>query len=122
MSNPTSEAEMTAGKELAEAYAKLTETGNAAKKYGLDITAEAIARINKRLPTPMERMEFAEWLASPKNYETITHPLMGKTPTQQIAKIDEYINREDWRGSIKDGDTEDYIDARRQAKREGKRR
>jgi hypothetical protein len=43
-------------------------------------------------------------------------------PEAQLAELQRLAKREDVIGSLNDGDTEDWIDKRRQAKREGKRR
>jgi hypothetical protein len=115
-----SEAEVEATKRLAEALAELDQAGKAAHEYGLSISPEAIAEMNK-LPTVEQRVELALWLTRDEHFD-VAHKLMGLKPAAQVEEIRQLAKREDVIGSLKDGDTEAYIDARRQAKREGKRR
>lgn len=112
---------MEATSRLAKAFAELQEAGNAAHEYGLRISDEAIRAINK-LPDVESRIELAKWLAAPENWETLTHPFMSKTPEEQAAMIPDFAKREDVKGSLKNPDTEAWIDARREARREGRRR
>jgi hypothetical protein len=72
-----------------------------ADDYGLTISPAAVAEI-VRLGAP----EVAYWLAKPENFEA-AHGLMNMLEESGFAR---------------DSDTEDWIDKRKQAKREGKRR
>ena len=112
---------MEATSRLAKAFAELQEAGDRADEFGLTISDEAIRAINK-LPDAENRIELAKWLAAPENWETVTHPFMSKTPEQQAEMIPDLAKREDVKGSLRDGDTEAWIDARREARREGRRR
>jgi hypothetical protein len=115
-------AERVAAARLADALEALEKAGDAAHDFGLQISPEAIAEMNK-LPTMEARIELASWLAKPENYDTVTHPLMGLSPEKQCAKIREYAQREDVKGSINTPpDVEAYIDERKAARREGRRR
>jgi len=60
-------------------------------------------------------------LARPENFEA-AHGLMNMEPYQQVVEIGRIAKRLEESGFANDPDTEDYIDARRQSKREGKRR
>ena len=117
---PTDEKETESAKKLAEAVAELQEAGNAAHEYGLRISPEAIAEINK-LERPEQRVELALWLARDEHFD-VAHKLMGLTPAKQVEEIRALAKREDVVGSLNDGDTEDWIDKRREARREGRRR
>jgi hypothetical protein len=117
---PVSETETEVAKRLTDALAELEQAGNAAHEYGLRISDEAIREMNK-LPNPENRVELALWLTRDEHFD-VAHRLMGLTPAQQVEEIKALAKREDVVGSLKNGDTEDYIDARRRAKREGKRR
>ena len=106
-------------KRLGEALAEFEVASKAADEYGLRVSKEAVAVLNK-MPLE-ERVELALWLTRDEHFD-IAHNLMGLKPEQQAAEIQKLAKREDVRGSIKDGDTESYIDSRRQARREGRRR
>jgi len=114
------EKESETAKKLAEALAELQEAGNAAHEFGLRISPEAIAEINK-LPKPEQRVELALWLARDEHFD-VAHRLMGLKPKEQAVEIRNLAKREDVQGSLKNGDTESWVDARRQARREGRRR
>jgi hypothetical protein len=87
-----------------------------ADDYGLTISSAAVAEI-VRLGAP----EVGYWLARPENIEA-AHGLMNMTEDQQVVQIQHLAKQLEESGFANDPDTEDYIDARRQAKREGKRR
>lgn len=87
-----------------------------AHDYGLTIPPTGVAEI-VRLGAP----EVAYWLARPENIEA-AHGLMNLTDYQVVIQIQRYKKQLDESGFANDPDTEDYLDARRQAKREGKRR
>jgi hypothetical protein len=119
MNNKKSETEMESAKRLAEALSELGKAGKSASEYGLDISPEAIAEIRK-LGT--ERgAELSLWLCRDQNFD-VAHRLMGMSPEKQVEEIRRLAKREDVIGSINDGDTETYIDNRKQARREGRRR
>ena len=118
---PVREAEAEVAKRLADAILELREAGNAAHEFGLRISDKAIAAINA-IPDLESRVEVAKWLVRPENFDTVTHPFMSKTDDEQAAEIPKFAAREDVKGSLRDGDTEEYIDARREARREGRRR
>jgi hypothetical protein len=115
------EAETEAAKRLTQSLAELEQAGKAAHEYGLRISDEAIAEMNRLLPTPEQRVELALWLTRDEHFD-VAHNLMGLKPAAQVVEIRKLAKREDVKGSLNNSDTEDYIDARRQAKREGKRR
>lgn len=115
-----SETETEVAKRLADALAELEQAGNAAHEYGLRISDEAIAEMNK-LPKPEQRVELALWLTRDEHFD-VAHKLMGLTPAQQVEEIRALAKREDVIGSLKNGDTDDHIEARKQARREGRRR
>jgi hypothetical protein len=115
-----SEAEMDAVKRMSESLADFNQSCMAAHEYGLTISPEAVEELHK-MPEE-QRVELTAWLASPKNYDSVTHPLMSLSPEKQVEKIREYAKREDVVGSLKNGDTESWIDARREARRAGRRR
>ena len=91
---------------------KLREAGNS----GLTITPEATAEI-VRLCAP----EVAYWLAKLGNFEA-AHRLMDMDADRQIVEVRRIAQQLEASGFANDPDTEDWINARRQAKREGKRR
>jgi hypothetical protein len=115
-----SETETEVAKRLADALAELQQAGNAAHQYGLRISDEAIAEMN-RLPNVEQRVELALWLTRDEHFD-VAHKLMGLKPAAQVEEIRQLAKRPDVLGSLKDGDTEAWIDKRREAKREGKRR
>lgn len=115
-----SETETEVAKRLADALAELEQSGNAAHEFGLRISPEAITEINK-LANPEQRVELALWLTRDKNFD-VAHKLMGLKPDAQVEEIRQLAKREDVVGSLRDGDTESWIDSRRDAKRNGKRR
>lgn len=104
------------GKKLIEAHSDFNDTLQDADSYGLTISTAAVAEI-VRLGAP----EIAYWLAKPENFEA-AHGLMNMEPDQQVIQVQRYAKQLAESGFARDGDTEDYIDARRRAKREGKRR
>jgi hypothetical protein len=114
------ETETEVAKRLADALAELEQSGKAAAEYGLNISPEAIAEMNK-LPNVEQRVELALWLTRDEHFD-VAHKIMGLKPAQQVEEIRQLATREDVVGSLKNGDTEDWIDARREAKRAGKRR
>jgi len=114
------ETETEVAKRLADALAELEQAGNAAHEYGLRISPEAVQEINK-LPTPEQRVKLALWLTRDEHFDA-AHKLMGLKPEQQVQEIQELAKRPDVLGSLKDGDTDEWIDKRREAKRNGKRR
>jgi hypothetical protein len=105
---------------LAKALAELEQAGKAAHEYGLSISPEAIAEMNK-LPNVEQRIELALWLTRDEHFD-VAHKIMGLKPEKQVEEIRELAKRPDVLGSLKDGDTDSWIDKRREAKRNGKRR
>jgi hypothetical protein len=104
------------GKKLIESHSDFNDTLQDAHDYGMTISAPACAEI-VRLGAP----EVAYWLAKPENFGA-AHGLMNMEPHQQVIQIQRYAKQLQESGFANDPDTEDYIDTRRQAKREGKRR
>jgi hypothetical protein len=118
---PTSEAEKEVTNNLTKALAGFEQASKAAWDSGLRISDEAQQEINRLLPEPEQRVELALWLMREEHFD-FAHNLMGLKPAAQVVEIRKLAKREDVKGSLNNADTEDYIDARRQARREGKRR
>lgn len=104
------------GKKLIAAHPDFNDKLQEADHYGLTITPEAVAEI-VRLCAP----EVAYWLAKPENIEGAMR-LMNMDADQQIVEVGRIARQLEASGFANDPDTEDYIDQRRQAKREGRRR
>jgi len=104
------------GQKLIQLHRDFNDTLQDAHDYGLTISAPAVAEI-VRLGAP----EVAYWLAKPENFEA-AHGLMNMESDQQVVRIGQIAKKLNESGFANDPDTEDYIDTRRQAKREGKRR
>lgn len=104
------------GKKLIEAHPDFNDKLQEAAHYGLTITPEATAEI-VRLCAP----EVAYWLAKPENVEGAMR-LMNMEPDQQIVEVRRIAKQLEASGFANDPDTEDWINARKQARREGKRR
>ncbi len=106
-------------KRMAESLAEFNQSLQAADKYGLTISPEAVQELQK-MPEE-QRVELTLWLTRDEHFD-VAHKIMGLKPEKQVEEIRELAKREDVVGSLKNGNTDSWIDARRQAKREGKRR
>ncbi|MFI5057548.1 MAG: hypothetical protein ACHQLQ_05135, partial [Candidatus Acidiferrales bacterium] len=116
------ETEMQAIRRMAESIAEFNPACTAATRYGLTFSPEATMEL---LNMPEEqRVELTGWMARPGNYDSIAHPLMCLSPEKQVEKIREYAKREDVRGSLRDGNTDEYLkhSSPAMARREGRRR
>ena len=104
------------GKKLIAAHPDFNDKLQEAHSYGLTISTPAVAEI-VRLGAP----EVAYWLAKPENIEGAMR-LMNMDPDQQIVEVGRVAQQLEASGFANDPDTEDWINARKQARREGKRR
>lgn len=103
-------------KKLIAAHPDFNDELQQAHSSGLTITPEAVAEI-VRLCAP----EVAYYLGKPENFEA-AHGLMNMDADRQIVEVRRLSKQLEESGFARDPDTEDYIDQRRQAKREGRRR
>lgn len=104
------------GQQLIGGHPDFNETLQKADDYGLTISPAAVAEI-VRLGVP----EVAYFLAKPENFEA-AHSLMNLDSDKQVVEVRRLSKQLEESGFARDPDTEDWIDARRQARREGKRR
>lgn len=104
------------GKKLIAAHPDFNDALQEADRYGLTISTAAVAEI-VRLGAP----EVAYWLAKPENVEGAMR-LMNMDADQQIVEVGRIAQQLEASGFANDPDTEDYINQRRQAKREGRQR
>lgn len=104
------------GQKLIGSHSDFNDALQEADRYGLTISAAAVAEI-VRLGVP----EVAYWLAKPENIEGAMR-LMNMDCDQQVVEVKRLSKQLEESGFARDPDTEDWIDQRRQAKREGRRR
>src|SRR5271169_2751060 len=114
-----SEAEVDTVKRMAESLAEFNQSLQAAHEYGLTFSMEATQELQK-MPEE-QRVELTLWLSRDEHFD-VAHKLMGLKPAAQVEEIRELAKREDVVGSLKNGNTDSWVDERRKAKREGRRR
>ena len=103
-------------RKLLAVHPDAAETLNAAHEHGLTMSPEAVHEIT-RLGCP----EVAYFLSRPEHQEAAA-ALMNLPPHAQVARIQHLQKQLSESGQPFDADTEDYLDKRRQDRREGKRR
>lgn len=104
------------GQKLMKAHPDFNETLLKADEFGLTVSAQAVAEMI-RLGVP----EVGYFLAKAENFEA-AHALMNLDADEQVVEVRRIARQLDESGFANDPDTEDWIDARRQARREGRRR